>query len=118
MGSTLEEQKKKAPKPKPRQEKVVVTPDKPFHSSESLRNAFVQRLPSAVYSAQLRKSIMPPRGRSPKASAWDVVGGAMDLFRDEEGKRGSRYAKMVAPKLVERELKRNDGGIARKTRMF
>jgi hypothetical protein len=103
MGSTLEEQKKKAPKPKPREKKVVVTPDKPFYSSESLRKGFVQRLPSAVYSAQMRRSILPPRGRSPKASAWDVVAGAMDLFRGEEGKRGSRYAEMAAPKLVERE---------------
>ena len=117
MGSTLEEQKKKAPKPKPREKKVVVTPDKPFYSSESLRKGFVQRLPSAVHSAQMRKS-SPLRSASPRAALQDVVAGAMDLFRGEEGKRGSRYAEMAAPKLVERELKRNDGGIARKTRIF
>ena len=41
MGSTLEAQKKKAPKPKKR---IVVTPDKPYYSSKSLEKGFKERL--------------------------------------------------------------------------
>ena len=114
MGSTLEAQKKKAPTPKKR---VVVTPDKPYYSSKSLGKGFEQRLPSAISSAQFRGS--SPFGKaSPRAALQDVVASGINLFRDKEGKRGSRLAEMAAPKILERSLKRNDGGMARKTRVF
>ena len=110
MGSTLEAQKKKAPKP--RKKEIVVTPGKPYYSSESLRKGFQQRLPSAVSSAQLRKT--SPVGRmSPRAGVQDAVAGVMDLFRGAEGKRGARHAENVAE-----YMNKNDGGMAYKTRRF
>ena len=109
MGSTLEAQQKKAPKPK----RIVVTPGKPYYSSKSLRKGFEQRLPSADMSAQLRQT--SPLGRaSPRAAVLDVSAKAMDLFRSDEGKVGSRHAENVAKKYLEK----NDGGMAYKTRRF
>ena len=109
MGSTLEAQQKKAPKPKT----IVVTPNKPYYSSKSLGKGFKQRLPSAVSSAQLRQT--SPVGRmSPRAGVQDAVAGVMDLFRSDEGKVGSRHSKKVAAEY----LKKNDGGMASKTRRF
>ena len=109
MGSTLEAQQKKAPKPKT----IVVTPNKPYYSSESLRKGFEQRLPSADMSAQLRQT--SPLGRaSPRAAVLDVSAKDMDLFRSDEGKVGSRQAEKVADEY----LKKNDGGMAYKTRRF
>jgi hypothetical protein len=113
MGSTLEAQKKKAPKPKTRKKEIVVTPGKPYYSSKSLRKGFEQRLPSADMSAQLRQT--SPLGRaSPRAAVLDVSAKAMDLFRSDEGKVGSRHAEKVADEY----LKKNDGGMAYKTRRF
>ena len=115
MGSTLEAQQKKAPKPKTQTKKkeIVVTPGKPYYSSKSMRKGFEQRLPSADMSAQLRQT--SPLGRaSPRAAVLDVSAKAMDLFRSDEGKVGSRHAKKVAAEY----LKKNDGGMAYKTRRF
>jgi hypothetical protein len=110
MGSTLEAQKKKAPKPK---KQVVVTPGNPYYSSKSLRKGFEQRLPSAVSSAQLRQT--SPVGRmSPRAGVQDAVAGVMDFFRDDEGKVGSRHAEKVADEY----MRKNDGGMAYKTRIY
>jgi hypothetical protein len=114
MGSTLEAQKKKAPKPKTqtRKKEIVVTPGKPYYSSKSLRKGFEQRLPSADMSAQLRQT--SPLGRmSPRAAVLDVTAKAMDLFRGAEGKRGARHAENVAE-----YMNKNDGGMAYKTRRF
>ena len=111
MGSTLEAQQKKAPKPK--KKKIKVTSSKPYYSSKSLRKGFEQRLPSAVMSAQLRQT--SPVGRmSPRAGVQDAVAGVMDLFRSDEGKVGSRQAEKVADEY----MKRNDGGMAKNTRIF
>tara|TARA_R110000744_G_scaffold6513_1_gene22741 strand:- start:644 stop:991 length:348 start_codon:yes stop_codon:yes gene_type:complete len=115
MGSTLEAQKKKAPTPK--KQKIVVTPSQPYHSSESLRQGFEHRLPSAIVSAQTRTT-SPFGNLSPRAAALDVAAGAVDLFRDEKGKRGSRFAEKASPLIEERDLTRSDGGIARNTRVF
>ena len=115
MGSTLEAQQKKAPKPKTQTKKkeIVVTPGKPYYSSKSLRKGFEQRLPSADMSAQLRQT--SPLGRaSPRAAVQDAVAGVMDLFRSDEGKVRSRHAEKVADEY----LKKNDGGMAYKTRRF
>ena len=110
MGSTLEAQKKKAPKPKT--QKITVQPGQPYYSSKELGKGYEQRLPSAVASADLRKR--SPFGKaSPRAAVLDVAAGAMDLFRDEEGRRGSRFAEKVAE-----EINRNDGGMASITRVF
>ena len=110
MGSTLEAQKKKAPKPKT--QKITVQPGQPYYSSKELGKGYEQRLPSALASADLRKR--SPFGKaSPRAAVLDVAAGAMDLFRDEEGRRGSRFAEKVAE-----EINRNDGGMASKTRVF
>jgi len=114
MGSTLEAQKKKAPKPKTQTKKkeIVVTPGKPYYSSKSLREGFEQRLPSADMSAQLRQT--SPLGRmSPRAAVLDVSAKAMDLFRGAEGKVGSRHAENVAE-----YMNKNDGGMAYKTRIY
>ncbi len=103
MGSTLEDQKKKAPKPK--KQKITVKPGQ--------RKGYEQRLPSAMASADLRKR--SPFGKaSPRAAVLDAVAGAINWFRDEEGQRGSRFAEKVA----EEEINRNDGGMASKTRTF
>ena len=103
MGSTLEAQKKKASTPK--KQRIVVTPSQPYHSSESLRKGFEQRLPSAIVSARTRTT-SPLRNLSPRAAALDVAAGAVNLFRGEEGKRGSRFAEKAAPLIT------------RKTRVF
>ena len=115
MGSTLEAQKKKAPKPKTQTKKkeIVVTPNTPYYSSKSLGKGFKQRLPSADMSAQLRQT--SPLGRmSPRAAVLDVSAKAMDLFRGAEGKVGSRHAEKVADEY----MRKNDGGMAYKTRRF
>jgi hypothetical protein len=60
MGSTLEDQKKKAPKPK--RQKITVKPGQ--------RKGYEQRLPSAMASADLRKR--SPFGKaSPRAAVLE-----------------------------------------------
>ena len=117
MGSTLEAQKAKAPKPKSKSKsksKVIkVSPGKPYYSSKSLRRGYDVTLPSAVAAEQKRGG---PMGMlSPGAALLKVGIQAGRLFdTDDEGDVGSRQAEMVAKEMV----KRNDGGIARKTRIF
>tara|TARA_R110000765_G_scaffold5909_1_gene18465 strand:+ start:2817 stop:3209 length:393 start_codon:yes stop_codon:yes gene_type:complete len=130
MGSTLEAQKKKAPKPKKvtyrdrddleigraitkKKKRIVVTPDKPYYSSKSLEKGYKERFPSAMSSAELRKR-SPFGTSSPRAALQDVLAKGINMFRDEEGQRGSRTAEKVAEEVI----KRNDGGMARKTRVF
>ena len=120
MGSTLEAQQAKAPKPKPKsksksKKKVVGTasPSKPYYSSKSLRRGYDVTLPSAVAAEQKRGG---PMGMlSPGAALLKGGIRAGRLFdTDDEGDVGSRAAEKVAKEM----LKRNDGGIARKTRIF
>tara|TARA_R110000824_G_scaffold1280_1_gene6683 strand:- start:5 stop:361 length:357 start_codon:yes stop_codon:yes gene_type:complete len=118
MGSTLEAQQAKAPKPKSKsksKKKVVGTasPGKPYYSSNSLRRGYDVTLPSAVAAEQKRGG---PMGMlSPGAVLLKGGIRAGRLFdTDDEGDVGSRQAEKVAKEMV----KRNDGGIARKTRIF
>ena len=118
MGSTLEAQQAKAPKPKPRspsKKKVVGTasPGKPYHSSESLRRGFDVTLPSAVAAEQKRKGPMGMLSPGAALLKGGIRAGRL-LDTDDEGDVGSRHAEKLAKKIV----KRNDGGIARKTRVF
>tara|TARA_R110000823_G_scaffold195733_1_gene327074 strand:- start:173 stop:502 length:330 start_codon:yes stop_codon:yes gene_type:complete len=109
MGSTLEAQKK-----------IVGTasPGKPYYSSKSLGKGYEDRFPSAAYSADIRKR-SPFGEASPRAAALDVAAGAVNLFRDKEGRRGARHAETVAKELSDEDyVGRNDGGMAKKTRVF
>ena len=101
--------KKKTVKPKSKSKsksKVInVSPGKPYYSSKELGEGYEERLPSAVYSANLRKR--SPFGKaSPKAAGLDVVAEFQNLSRGKEGKTGSRLAKKTAKELV----KKNAGG--------
>ena len=105
-----------AKKPKKTKKRVVITPNKPYYSSKPLRKGFTQRLPSAISSAQYRK--LSPLGRaSPRAAIQNITANVMDLFRDKEGKLGSRLAVMAAPKILKRNLNRkSDGGQVKKSK--
>jgi len=81
-----------------------VTPGKPYYSSEELRRGFEQTLPAATSSAQLREG--PLGALSPRAAIQDTVTRGMDLFRGEEGKRGSQLARKVAGEVENREVKK------------
>ena len=93
---------------------IKVSVDKPYYSSESLGKRFKSRLPSAISSAQNRKSIMGKA--SPRAAIMDVTNTIIDTFEDEEGKRGSRFAKSAAEKTVDR--KKRGGGIVGKNKII
>ena len=111
MGSTLEAQKAKAPKKKPKKP-IVVTPGKPYYSSKALREGYEQTLPSATVAAQLRKGSL---GRlSPRAAALDLVSGAINTFRSPEGRTGAR----LAAKEALQRANRKKGGVVRKIRVF
>ena len=115
MGSTLEAQKAKAPKPKSKSKSKVikVSPGKPYYSSPSLGKRFNQRMMTAIPAAKL-KANSNLGGGALAAAAIDAGAAVQDIFQDEEGKRGSRLARKAATKII----KRNDGGIAKKTRIF
>ncbi len=105
----LSDKKKKTVKPKSKSKsksKVInVSPGKPYYSSKELGEGYEERLPSAVYSADLRKR--SPFGKaSPKAAGLDVVAEFQNLSRGKEGKTGSSLAKKTAKELV----KKNAGG--------
>ena len=123
MGNTLEGQKKLAPKPKPKTDasKTIVgtvSPGKPYYSSKSLGEGYEQRFPSAASSADIRKRSLFGKA-SPRAAALDVAAEAVDLFRGKEGSRGARHAEIVAKKLSDKDyVGLNDGGMAKKTRVF
>ena len=117
MGSTLEAQKKKAPTPK--KQKITVSPGKPYHSSSSLRDGLYQSLPVETMAAQLSGSGIGKSGVG--AMAYKALAGAQNLFRNPEGQRGARYAEKFAKETERRDqkdLKRSDGGVARKIRVF
>lgn len=92
---------KAAKKPK---KKIKVSPGKPYYSSKSLRDGFEQTLPAAQSSEQTKKR--SPLGKnSPRAALLEAVQDLQDLFRDDEGKVGSRMAKEVAKQEVVRKSK-------------
>ena len=112
MGNTLEGQKKLAPKPKTRV--GTASPGKPYYSSKSLGEGYEERFPSAASSAYRRR-----HHRGISAAALDVAAEAVNLFRDKEGSRGARHAETVAQELSDKDyVGLNDGGMAKKTRMF
>ena len=96
--------------------KVVGTaaPGKPYYSSKELGEGFEQTLPASVSSEQFRQGPMGPA--SPRALIQDAATHGMDLFRGEEGKRGSRFARETAKELVnpkkkkKKKKKMNAGG--------
>ena len=109
MGSTLEAQKKIVGK---------ASPGRPYYSSKSLGEGYEERFPSAASSADLRKRSLFGKA-SPRAAALDVAAEAVNLFRDKEGSRGARHAKKVAKELSDDDyVGLNDGGMAKKTRVF
>jgi len=76
---------------------VVVSPGKPYYSSKSLKKGFKETLPAAIISEETKKR--SPLGKaSPRAAILDVTTKGMDVFRDKEGKRGSRLARKTAKK--------------------
>ena len=93
MGNTLEGQKALAPKPK--KQKIVVTPGKPYYSSPELESGFKQTLPAATMSAQLRAK-GPFGNLSPRAAALDLASELINLPRGEEGQVGHRHAGRLA----------------------
>lgn len=115
MGSTLEAQKAKAPKPKSKSKSKVikVSPGEPYYSSPSLGKRFNQRMMSAIPAAKLRAN-SNLGGGALAAAAIDAGAAVQDIFQDEEGKIGSRLAEKTAKEII----KRNDGGMASKTRVF
>jgi len=83
-----------------RQKKV--TPDKPYYSSKKLGSRFESRLPSALVEEDFEKH--SPFGKySPKAGLSKGVNEVIDLFSNEEEKRGSRLAKKAAKAIREQE---------------
>ena len=119
MGSTLEAQKAKAAQaPKKTREPIVVTPGKPYYSSEALRGGYVETLPAATTAAESRYGELGVGRFSPYAAALDASTWLLDQIRSAEGAAGSRMAKEVAEQKVQRNIYRAKGGIARKTRVF
>jgi hypothetical protein len=100
---------------------IKVMPGEPYYSSKELRGGFEQTLPAATSSAQFREG--PLGALSPRAAIQDTVTRGMDLFRGEEGKRGSRLARKVAgevenqkakkKKKKKKPVKKNMGGMMR-----
>tara|TARA_R110000787_G_scaffold132765_2_gene245038 strand:- start:29 stop:361 length:333 start_codon:yes stop_codon:yes gene_type:complete len=110
MGSTLEAQKAKAPKPKKQTE--TVSPGKPFYSSKAVQRGFEATLPSAVEAERSRQ--LPTGMMSPTAAILKTGIRVGRMMEPDEVDVGSRLAEKAAKETI----KRNDGGIARKTRVF
>lgn len=109
MGSTKAQQDKQQSGSK---KKVTVSPGKPFYSSEEIKRGFEATLPSAVVAEELRKGSM---GRmSPKAALLKTGIRVGRMMEPDEVDVGSRMAEKAAKEIV----KRNDGGMASKTRVF
>ena len=88
---------KKKPYSNPPREVITVSPGKPYYSSKSLEKGFKETLPAAIISEETKKR--SPLGKaSPRAAVLDVTTKGADVFRDEEGKRGSRLARKTAKK--------------------
>ncbi len=112
MGSTLEAQRKKAPKPKPKKKRVTVSPGKPYYSSKEIKRGFETTLPSAVVAEELREG--PMGMMSPKAAILKTGIRVGRMMEPDEVDVGSRLAEKTAKEII----KRNDGGMASKTRVF
>ena len=110
MGSTLEAQKKKAPKPK--KQKITVTPGQPYYSSKAIKRGFETTLPSAVEAERSRQG--PMGMMSPRAAILKTGIRVGRMMEPDEVDVGSRMAEKAAEEIV----KRNDGGMASKTRVF
>ena len=100
---------------------VTAGPGKPFYSSASLKRGYEETLPSAASSAMMREASRFGK-YSPKAAALSLKSGVMDMFRDEEGKRGSRIAKKVAKEGAKRNYKatkmyKHGGSVCRGSRL-
>ena len=80
--------------------KVKVKRGSRFNSSKKLGAGFDQRLPSALVEEEFKKGIMGKY--SPRAAIQEAISSGIDLFRSEEGKRGSRLAKKVAKKKMKK----------------
>lgn len=88
---------KKKPYSNPPREAITVSPGKPYYSSKSLEKGFKETLPAAIISEETKKR--SPLGKaSPRAAVLDVTTKGADVFRDKEGKRGSRLARKTAKK--------------------
>jgi len=110
MGSTLEAQQAKAPKPK--KKKVTVSPGKPFYSSKEIKRGFEATLPSAVEAERSRQG--PMGMMSPRAAILKTGIRVGRMMEPDEVDVGSRLAEKAAKQII----KRNDGGMASKTRVF
>ncbi len=109
MGSTKAQQDQQQSGSK---RKVTVSPGKPFYSSKEIKRGFEATLPSAVEAERSRQG---PMGRmSPRAAILDTVIGVGRMMESDEVDVGSRMAEKAAKEIV----KRNDGGMASKTRVF
>ena len=112
-----------------KRKKIRVSPDSPYASSEELERGFDQRLPSAISSASMRERSplgkMSPRAAPPLLKmdqarrslpmdqarrSLPPAAARMDLFRGEEGRRGSRYAEKIAEELAESDSGYKKGG--------
>jgi len=96
MGNTLEGQKALAPKPK--KQKIVVTPDKPYYSSKELESGFKQTLLTDTIIHDDAGMPTTFGNLSPRAAALDIVSKGINLFRGPEGRRGHRLAKKLVKK--------------------
>jgi hypothetical protein len=109
MGSTKAQQDQQQSGKK---KKVTVSPGKPFYSSKAIKRGFETTLPSAVVAEELREG--PMGMMSPKAAVLKAGIRVGRMTQPDEVDVGSRMAEKAAKEIV----KRNDGGMASKTRVF
>jgi hypothetical protein len=72
-----------------------------YSSSEAVGQAFDNTLPAATAASSLQQS-SPFGGGSPKAALLNAILSGMNVFRGEEGQRGSRMARQAAPLINRR----------------
>jgi len=85
-----------------KRKQIKVTPDKPYYSSKKLGSRFESRLPSALVEEDFKKH--SPFGKdSPEVGLYKGYNEVIDLFSNEEEKRGSRLAKKAAKAIREQE---------------
>lgn len=74
-----------------------------YYSSDSIRRGYESsQIPAA--SAEVTRRLSPFGKYSPRAALTDLFSGAIDLFRDDEGKAGASMGREVARKKVERNM--------------
>ena len=112
MGSTKAQQDQQQSGSRKKQ-KVTVSPGKPFYSCKEIKRGFEATLPSAVVAEELRKKGSLGR-MSPKAALLQTGIQVGRMMEPDEVDVGSRMAEKAAKEIV----KRNDGGMASKTRVF